>query len=221
MPTVRVIFCLWSVQVTRVVRRVPHFGAGIVWGTIPSGFPVFWIIVSGCSRNGYGTSPNLWVQKKLVKLWQGTQDAWLCSANFIREFFNYSAFNLLRKLGDVILSQFRVKRVLSSTVSSAFMCFSRNCCYFLLISERCHQTRGKLFISDEDWIWSLSLINSVDLLLLWGKRVSINTNSQVILSTVQYRKATIYILMTVLLFLLFIPFLGGKHNCLHAKSRYK
>ena len=124
---VRVVFCLWATQLTRVVRRVPHFGAGIVCGTIPSAFRVFWIIVPGCSRNGYGTSPNLWVQKKLVKLWQGTQDAWLCSAKFFWEFFSYSAFNILRNLGDVILSQFRVKRVLSSTVSSAFMCFSRNC----------------------------------------------------------------------------------------------
>ena len=84
--TVRVIFCLWAIQLTKVVRRVPHFGAGIVWGTIPSGFPVFWFIVPGCSRNGYGTSPNLSFQKKLVKLWQGTQDAWLCSAKFFWEF---------------------------------------------------------------------------------------------------------------------------------------
>ena len=38
---------------------------------------------------------------------------------------------------------------------------------------------------------------------------------------VQNRKATIYIIITVLLFLLFLPFFGGKHNCLHAKSRYK
>ena len=35
---------------------------------------------------------------------------------------------LPRFLGDVILSRFRVKRVLSSTVSMAFRCFSRNCC---------------------------------------------------------------------------------------------
>ena len=38
---------------------------------------------------------------------------------------------------------------------------------------------------------------------------------------VHYRKAIIYIKMTVLFFLLFMPFLGGKHNCLHAKSWYK
>ena len=40
-------------------------------------------------------------------------------------------------------------------------------------------------------------------------------------NSVQYRKATTYITSMVLSFLLFVPFLGGKHNCLHAKSRYK
>ena len=39
--------------------------------------------------------------------------------------------------------------------------------------------------------------------------------------SVQYRKATILILNLVLSFLLYIPFLRGKGNCLHAKSRYK
>ena len=84
---VRVVFCLWAVQMTRVMRKVPHFGAGIAWGAISSGLPVFWRIVPGCSRNSYVKSPNLWVQKKLVKLWQCTQDMWLCSAKFFREFF--------------------------------------------------------------------------------------------------------------------------------------
>ena len=41
------------------------------------------------------------------------------------------------------------------------------------------------------------------------------------LESEQYQKATNYIILIVLLLLLFIPFLGGKHNCLHAKSRYK
>ena len=66
---VRVVFCLWAFNFNRVARKVPRFGAGIVWRTIPSGFPVFWFVVPGCSRNSYGTSPNLWVQKKLVKFW--------------------------------------------------------------------------------------------------------------------------------------------------------
>ena len=41
------------------------------------------------------------------------------------------------------------------------------------------------------------------------------------LESVQYQKATIYIMLSVLSFLLFILFRGGKHNCLHAKSMYK
>ena len=100
----RVVFCLWAVELTRVMRKIPHFGVGIGWGTMPSGLPVFWIIVPGCSRNSYGTSSNLWVQKKLVKFWQGTQDTWLCFAKFLREFLSYSPFDLLRGLRDVILS---------------------------------------------------------------------------------------------------------------------
>ena len=50
------------------MRRGHHFGTGIVWGTIPIGFPVFWFADPGCSRSGYGTSPNLWVQKKKSSL---------------------------------------------------------------------------------------------------------------------------------------------------------
>ena len=80
----RVVFCLWAFKLARVMRKIPHFGVGIVWGLIPNGLPVFWIIVPGCSRNSYGTSSNFWVQKKLVKFWQGTQDTWLCFAEFLR-----------------------------------------------------------------------------------------------------------------------------------------
>ena len=47
-------------------------------------------------------------------------------------------------------------------------------------------------------------------------------NSQMFLKeNLQNRKATIYIKINVLSFLRFIPFLGGKHNCLHARARYK
>ena len=117
---------------SRMVTEVTRFGAEIVWGTIPSGFPVVWIIAPGSSRNGYGTSPNLWVQKKLVKFRQGTQDTWLRFAKLFREFLSYSAFDLLRDLGDVISSYFRVKYVLPSTASSAFSCFPETAANFLL-----------------------------------------------------------------------------------------
>ena len=48
-----------------------------------------------------------------------------------------------------------------------------------------------------------------------------NTKQSQYFIKVPNRKATIYIRILVVFFLLLIPFLGGKHNCLHAKSRYK
>ena len=68
---VRVGFCLWAIELARVIRKIRHFGVGIVWGAIPSGLPVFQISVSGCSWNSHGTSPNLWGQRKLVQFRQG------------------------------------------------------------------------------------------------------------------------------------------------------
>ena len=99
----RVDFCLWAIDLARVMRKIPHFGIGIIWGAIPMSFPIFWISISGRSLNSYGTSPNLWVQKELVKFRQGTQDTWLRFAKFLREFLGYPPLNLLGDLGDVIL----------------------------------------------------------------------------------------------------------------------
>ena len=99
----RVGFCLWAIELARVMRKKPHFGMGIIWGAIPMSFPVFRISVSGRSLNSYGRSPNLWVQKKLVKFRQGTQDTWLRFAKFLREFLGYLPLFLLGDLGDVIL----------------------------------------------------------------------------------------------------------------------
>ena len=101
---VRVCFCLWAFELARVMRKTPHFGVGIVWGAIAIVLPVFEISVSGFSWDSHGTSPNLWVQKKLVKFWQGTQDTWLCFAKYLREFLGYSSLDLLGDLGDVMLS---------------------------------------------------------------------------------------------------------------------
>ena len=139
---VSVDFCLWAVNLTRMARKWPRFGAGIVWGTIPKGFPVSWIAVPGWSRNGFGTSPNLWVQKKLVKLWQGTQDTWLRFAKFFREFFSYSPFDLLGDLGDEILSQFRVKYILLLVFSGVFLETAANFLMFLKVER--HETRWKI-----------------------------------------------------------------------------
>ena len=39
---------LWIILITRVVGREHRFGTGIAYGTIPSGFPIFWVNVPGC-----------------------------------------------------------------------------------------------------------------------------------------------------------------------------
>ena len=137
------------------MRKAPHFGVEIVWGTIPSG-PRF-------SELFYGKSPNLWVQKKLVKFWQRTQDTWLCFAKFLREFLSYFPFDLLGDLGDVILSWFRVKYALCSTASTALRRFSRNCANFLLFlnvaillrKNSCQWWRPNLF-----YLWLSIMVSS-------------------------------------------------------------
>ena len=131
---------------TKMKRRVSHFGAGIIWGMIPSSFPVFWIAVPGFSRNGYGTSPNLWVQKRLVKFWQGTQDTRLCPTEFFWEFLTYPPFDPFRNVGDVVLSRFRVKRDLCFTVSSIFGCFFLFLNVAMKLGEKFYQ-QGRLNLS--------------------------------------------------------------------------
>ena len=89
---------------------------------------VFWVAVPRCSRNGYGTTPSLWVQKKIVTLWQGTQDTRLSPTEFLREFFGHSPFDFFRNLGNILLSYFWVNCVPWLSVPGIFRCFSRNCC---------------------------------------------------------------------------------------------
>ena len=136
------------------MERAHHFGTGIVWGTIPSGFPVYWVAVPWSSRNGYGTSPYLWVQKKHVKFRQGTQNTRLRPTEFFWEFFSHSPFNLFRDLGDVFLSHSWIKCVLWLTVPGNFRCFSRIPLILEgvplipegvpLIPQSCHDTEGKV-----------------------------------------------------------------------------
>ena len=64
-------------------------------------------------------------------------------------------FDLFRNWGDVILSWFRVKHVLCSTISSTFRCFSRNCCYFLFFLGVAMRLREKFH---QRWILSLNFI---------------------------------------------------------------
>ena len=137
---------------------------------IPSGFPIFWVAVPGCSRKGYGESPNFWVQKKFVRFWPSTQTTRLRPTEFFQEFFSYSPFDLFKNLGDLFLSHFEVMSVLWSTVPGIFRCFSRNCRSFSLILQRCHDNFRENFCQWWRLNWSLLFCNkSVDLLLLRGK----------------------------------------------------
>ena len=74
--------------------------------TIPSGFPVFWFIFPGCSRNSYGTGPNLWVQKKFSKLRQGTKNAGLRAAEIFWILFWLLSLRSLQKSGRCIPEPF-------------------------------------------------------------------------------------------------------------------
>ena len=104
--TVMSLFLLWIVWITRVISREHHFVTGIAWGTIPSGFPVFGVVVTGCSRNNYGKSPNLWVQKKLTRLRRSTKNAWLRPTEFFGKFSKWPSLQSLQNPGRCILEPF-------------------------------------------------------------------------------------------------------------------
>ena len=174
--SVRILFHLWVIYNTTVMRRDSRFGAGIVWGTIPIVFPISWVAVPGCSRNGYGTSPNLWVQKKFVKLRQSTQDTRLRPTEFFWEFFSYSPFDLFRNLGNVFLSHFWIKCVLRLTVPGIFRRISQTAAIFLLFLEVAMILR-ETSVSSEDWIGVFIFQPKVIISSYEGKMLSINANS--------------------------------------------
>ena len=125
---------LWEVssgsESVKLLVRELNFGIKIRCGTIPSGFPVFCVIVPVCSRNSYGASTNLRVQKKFVKFRQSTQNPWLCPAKFLRQFFWWPSLLFPQTLGWCTLQK---QCVLRLGVSSIFLCISRNGCYLPLV----------------------------------------------------------------------------------------
>ena len=188
------------------MRRNDCFGTGIVWGTIPSGFPVFWVAVPGCSPNGYGTSPNLRIQKKFIKVRQSTQNTRHRPAEFFRKFFSYSPFDLCRNLGDVFLSHFWIKCVLWLTVLCIFRRFSRNCRYFSFFPSSCQDTEGKVLSAVKTELKFYFYNNSVDVLLLWGKSFNEDKTANDLNKKYNTRMLQNYIILIVLWFLLFVLF---------------
>ena len=114
---------------------------------------VFHDCVPECSRNGFGVRPYLWVQEKFVWFSQSAQNAGLCPAELLGQFFRDSAFNLLRNLCDIFLVNFRNRRVSWLAVPRMFLlCFSCNGCQLSFVSQCCHLFEEQMLRSCEDWI---------------------------------------------------------------------
>ena len=107
---------------------------------------VFHVCVPECSRNGSGMRLCLLVQEKLVWFRQSTQNAGLCPAELLGQFFSDSAFNLLRNLCDIFLVNSRNGRVSWLAAHRIFLlCFSWNGCQLSFVSQRCHLFKRKCY----------------------------------------------------------------------------
>ena len=80
--TVRGLLPVWVSSIAGLTNRELHFRIEITQGMIPSGFPIFWMVIPGCSWNGSRASP----YSKFIEFWQSTQNTWLHPTNFLRQF---------------------------------------------------------------------------------------------------------------------------------------
>ena len=217
----RVGFCLWAIELARVMRKISYFRIGIIWGAVPMIFPVFWISFSGRSMNSYGTSPNLWVPKKS------------------------SGFDKAPKIRDsVLLNSFESFSVTLPSISSETWEIeswvnsgSSTFCPLLLLlpSGVSLETAANfllflnvaILLEGKSCQWLRLNLSLLVLIKVSSKSEGIKfqqfkQSKKVILRRVTLLKvAIVFFIIIVLSFLLFIPFLGGKHICLHARSRYK
>ena len=135
---VRGLFGVRVCQIAVLTDKELHSRMRNTLGTITSWFLVFYVGVPECSWNGSGKCPHLWVQEKFVEFRQSSQDAGLCPAEFLGQFFNDPTFNRLRKLPDVFLSNSRNGRVPSMAVPrcSCWVCLetAANFCLFLNVA---------------------------------------------------------------------------------------
>ena len=141
-------------------RPASGFRMRITLGVVLIRSLVFHVCVSPYSRNGSGVRPYLWVQEKFVWFRQSTQNARLCPAELLGQFFSDSAFNLLRNLCDTFLVNSRNRRVSWLAVPRIFLLhFSCNGCQLSFVSQCCHLFEGKTLRNYEDWISFRLLIN--------------------------------------------------------------
>ena len=131
--------CVWVNWRTVLTDGGSHFRMRIILGTILTWFLVFNVCVPGCSRNGSGVRPYLWVEKKLVLFRQSTQNAGLSPAELLGQFFSDSAFNFLKNLCDIFLVNSRNGSFSWLAVPRRFLlCFSCNGCQLSFVFQRCH-----------------------------------------------------------------------------------
>ena len=146
---VRSLVCVWVNWMTGLTDGGFHFRMRIILGTILIWFLVFHVCLPECSRNDSGVRPYLWVQKKLVKFRQSTQNAGVCPAELLGQFLGDSAFNGLRNLCDMcdlFLADSMNGRVSWLAVPRMFLvCFSCNGCQFSFVSQHCHLSKGKCY----------------------------------------------------------------------------
>ena len=188
------------------MRRERRFGTGIVWGTIPSGFLVFWLPVSRFSRNGYVTSPNLWVQKKFIKPRQSTQNRWLRPAELFWKFLatlpaisseTWEMYSWAISGSSVFCDWlFLVFSSVSLETAANFLLFLK---FAMILREKFCQL-WKLN-------WRFCFYNSsVDLLSVLGKRFNEDKTVNDFDKRYNTKRQQIYIITTALSFLLFVPF---------------
>ena len=101
----------WDKVLCSVAAEDSCLRMGITLGVALIRSLVFQVCVWECSRNSSGVRPYLWVQEKFVKFRQSTQNAGLCPAELLGQFFSDSAFNLFRNLCDIFLVNSRNGRV--------------------------------------------------------------------------------------------------------------
>ena len=144
LTSVKSLVWVWINWVMVLIDWGFHFRMMIILGTIPHWFLLFHVWVPGSSRNGSGVCPYLWVLQKVFWFKQSIQNAGLCPAYFLGQFFSDPAFNLLGNLCYVFLVDSRNGLFSWPAVRNRFfLCFSCNGCQILFVSQCCHLLTGK------------------------------------------------------------------------------
>ena len=134
---------VWVNWIAGLIDWGLRFRMGNTSGKISTWFLVFYVRVTGCSRNRSGEHPYLWVQEKFVQFRQSAKSEGLCPADFLGQCFSDSALDLLRNLCDIVLVNSRNGRVPRLAVPRLFfLCFPWNVRQQWLVSRCCYLFEG-------------------------------------------------------------------------------